>query len=504
MLQPEIKSKIRRLWDKFWSGGISNPLQAIEQISYLLFMKHLEGQDNKEQFNAKLRGEEYNSLFQGKIVINNQEINKSECKWSVWTQYPGNKMLEHVRNKVFPFLKTIGGEESLYNEYMNDAQFTLPTSSLLIEAVKIINELRINDQNKDVQGEIYEYLLSELKSAGKNGQFRTPRHIIKMIVELVNPEYGNTICDPACGTAGFLINAYEHILKKNTSKELIKTDEKGNQYNFVADQLDKNKLNILRNSSLYGFDFDPVMVRITIMNLIMHGIEKPNIKQMNTLSTRYNETNYYDIILANPPFKGSINESELNKEFTIKTKKTELLFVELIYRLLTRGGKCGIILPDGVLFGSSKAHKAVRKLLLEKCNLQAVISMPSGVFKPYAGVSTAVLIFQKGEPTKRVWFYKMENDGYTLDDKRTEIEGSNIPDIIERFKNRDKEKNDDRKAQHFFVPVEEIIKNDYDLSISKYKEIEYEEVHYKPSKEIKEKIIELEKKILEQLNDLKL
>ena len=490
MLDSNLKSKINLLWNKFWSGGISNPLQAIEQMSYLIFMKRLEDEDVARYQNAKLLGEKFVSIFQG----------NDNCKWSKWTEMPAEQMLEQVRDKVFPFLRKLnGGENSVYAKYMKDASFTIPTASLLAEAVKIINDMHIKEQNRDTKGDIYEYLLSQLQTAGKNGQFRTPRHIIKMMVEILDPKYGDKVCDPACGTAGFLINAYEHILKNNTSSDLVKGG------NYAGDKINENQWRILRNESLYGYDFDQTMVRISLMNLMMHGITNPNIEQKNTLSKRYDESNCYDVILANPPFKGSIDESEIGENFRTKTKKTELLFLELMYNLLSNGGRCAVIVPDGALFGNSKAHKKIRELLLEKCRLDAVVSMPSGVFKPYAGVSTAVLYFTKGEPTKEVWFYDMENDGYSLDDKRTlQPDKNDIPDIVERFKKRHKENLTDRKRKCFFVPLKEIKDNNYDLSISKYKEIEYEEVKYEKPEVIKKKIVELENKIVEKLKEIDL
>ena len=488
MLESELKSKINLLWDKFWSGGISNPIQAIEQMSYLIFMKRLEDEEVLREQNAKLSGEKFLPVFAG----------HEDCKWSVWTEYSGEKMLIHLRDKVFPFLRNLGGEESLYSTHMKDAVFIIPTPSLLVEAVKIINSMHIKEQNRDTKGDLYEYLLSELKTAGKNGQFRTPRHIIQMMVEMTNPKIGNTICDPACGTAGFLVGAYEHILKSNTSKELIKKDDEGNDYNFVGDKLSKVQWEILKETTLHGFDNDQVMVRISLMNLMMHGIARPKIRQTNTLSTRFEEANYYDIVLANPPFTGSIDESELSKEFRINTRKTEILYIELIYRLLNNGGKAAIIVPNGILFGSSKAHKQARELLLDKCSLEAVISMPSGVFKPYSGVGTAVLVFRKTGQTKEVWFYEMASDGYSLDDKRTLIDGKgDIPDIIEKF--RAKAVSD----KSIVVPFDKIKTNEYNLSISQYREIKHEEIKYEPPKKIIEKALKLEQEIAQELEELK-
>jgi len=494
VLDQQLKSKINQLWDKFWSGGISNPLQAIEQMSYLLFMKQLEDGDISREQNAQLSGKKHKSIFEG----------HEDCRWSQWTNLPADKILAHVRDTVFPFLRGMGDENSLYSQYMKNAIFSIPTPSLLIEAVKIINDMHIKEQNRDTRGDIYEYLLSELKTSGKNGQFRTPRHIIKMMVELIDPKKGDAICDPACGTAGFLVAAYERILRNNTSKEFIKQDKGGNEYNFKGDKLNETQWKMLRERTLYGFDFDQTMVRISLMNLMMHGITIPNIRQLDTLSTRYDEENHYDIVLANPPFKGSIDESEMSGKFTIRTKKTEILFLELMYNILTSGGKCAVIVPDGVLFGNSKAHRKIREKLIKECRLDAVISMPPGVFKPYAGVSTGVLIFTKGESTKKVWFYDMTSDGYSLDDKRTFIDGKgDIPDIIAKFGKRDNEKFEDRKAKCFYVPADEIIENDYDLSISKYKEIEYEEVEYEKPKVIIKKILTIEKQITKVLEDLK-
>jgi type I restriction enzyme M protein len=489
MLDAELKSKINLLWNKFWSGGISNPLNAIEQMSYLIFMKRLEDEDNSREQNAKLLGDEFTSIFP-----------KNELKWSSWTEMPGDQMIEYVRDEVFPFLRKLnGGEKSIYSKYMKNASFAIPTASLLAEAVKIINDMHIKEQNRDTKGDIYEYLLSQLQTAGKNGQFRTPRHIIKMMTELLDPKYGDKICDPACGTAGFLVSAFEHILKNNTSANLVK------EGNYAGDKLNENQWRILRDETFYGYDFDDVMLKISLMNLMMHGINNPNVEQKNTLSKRFDESNCYEVILANPPFKGSIDESDIGENFRTKTKKTELLFLELIYNLLNNSGKSAVIVPDGVLFGNSKAHKKIRELLLERCRLDAVISMPSGVFKPYAGVSTAILFFTKGESTREVWFYDMQEDGFSLDDKRTpQPEKNDIPDILEKFKKRHEEKPTDRKGKAFFVPFEEIKKNNFDLSISKYKEIEYEEVIYEKPEAIKKQILDYENMIIEALKDLKI
>jgi len=494
-LAPELKSKIDALWDKFWSGGLSNPLSSIEQMSYLIFMKRLEDMDVAEQKKSQAKKQPYTSVFDG----------HEDCRWSNWKHYPAEKMLAHVRDVVFPFIKNIhDGEKTLFAEHMKDAIFIIPKPSLLQEAVSIIDEMNITAQNRDTQGDIYEYLLSELRTAGKNGQFRTPRHIIRMIIGLVDPNIGDKICDPACGTAGFLINAYEYIIRKYTSPEMVKEDQEGSFYGLYGDKItDKRNWELLWNS-FYGYDFDSTMVRISLMNMVLHGIPTPKITLTDTLSKHYTEENKYTVVLANPPFKGSIDKSDINDSLTVGTTKTELLFVERMVNLLQIGGKCGVIVPDGVLFGSSNAHKKLRKILLEQCQLEAVISMPSGVFKPYAGVSTAVLIFVKGDKTEKVWFYDMDADGYSLDDKRTFIDGKgDIPDIIQRYRKRHEETPKDRKGKCFFVPINEIKDNGYDLSISKYKEIEYEEIQYEKPEIIIEKIVDLEDKIKTNINELK-
>ena len=495
MLESALKSKIRKIWDNFWAGGISNPLTAIEQMSYLIFMKRLDDLNSRRVNIAEARGEEYASIFDG----------HEECRWSEWKHYSAEKMLNHVKDVVFPFIKTLrNGEETLFAKHMKNAIFMIDKASLLQVTVTLIDELNITAQNKDTQGDIYEYLLSEIKSSGKNGQFRTPRHIIRMIVALVDPDINDKCCDPACGTSGFLINAYEHIVRKYTSPDMIKVDEYGEYSNLIGDRITKKAhWEKLWKDTFYGYDFDSTMVRIGLMNMILHGINEPNIDYMDTLSKRFEEREMYDVILANPPFKGSIDKDDINDHLTLGTKKTELLFVEQMYNLLVTGGRCGVIVPDGVLFGSSNAHKKLRKMLLERCQLEAIVSMPSGVFKPYAGVSTAVMVFTKGYHTERVWFYDMTADGYSLDDKRTFIEGrGDIPDIIERYRERFKENPEDRKGKCFFVPVKEIIDEDYDLSINRYKEIEYEEVKYEPPKVILSKILEAEGRIREEVEEL--
>jgi type I restriction enzyme M protein len=494
---PEIKSKIDKLWDMFYSGGMSNPLSAIEQISYLIFMKRLEDMDNQQRKAAERRNQSHVSIFKS----------KENCRWSHWMHFDAESMLKHVRDSVFPFIKELRGDGNFYSESMKDAVFLIPKPSLIQEAVKILDEIDLSSKGIDLQGDIYEYLLSEISQSGKNGQFRTPRHIIRMIVELVDPKLGNKICDPACGTSGFLIGAFNHILKENTDPENITYDENGAPHNLTGDRIvDKKHWKFLWEKSFYGYDFDTTMVRIGLMNMVLHGIANPLVRYSDTISKGFKERNLYDIILANPPFKGSVDRSDVVEDLTVmgksKKPKTELLFLNLFVNMLIPGGRCGVIVPDGVLFGSSNAHVDTRKMLLEKCGLEAVISMPSGVFKPYAGVSTAVLVFTKGEKTDKIWFYDMHADGYSLDDKRTKIEQNDIPDIIEKWKSRDKNKQPEKGEKWLWVDYKEIKENKYDLSISRYKPIEYEEVEYEKPEVILEKISILENKIKEYTDEI--
>jgi type I restriction enzyme M protein len=502
LLNSTLKSSIDRLWDKFWSGGISNPLTAIEQISYLLFMKRIDELDLKKQQDAEFTGEAYQSVFEGE---------KETLRWSHYKQMEGGEMLTHIQNNVFPFLKQLGTTESSFAKHMGNAVFIISKPSLLVEAVTIIDEIfeEISKQEsegqgfQDTQGDLYEYLLSEITSAGKLGQFRTPRHIIQLIGELVNPKLGETICDPACGSGGFLLGAYHHILTQHTAKEHQKTDENGLTRGHIGDQLtDERQWSHLKEKTFYGFDMDETMVRIGLMNLMMHGISHPNIDQKDTLSKSYDQDGFYDVIMANPPFKGSIDKGDINESFSLSTTKTELLFINRIVNSLKIGGRCGVIIPDGVLFGSSNAHKDARKLMLDKCELQGVISMPSGVFKPYAGVSTAILIFVKGGETENVWFYDMQADGYSLDDKRSKIDTNDLPDIVAKWNDRKSVAKNDRKAKSFFVPKKEIVDNDYDLSINRYKEVVYDEVVYENPEVILDKIKNIESEIQIGISEL--
>lgn len=513
MLTAKMKSLINQLWNNFWSGGIANPLTAMEQISYLLFIRRLDEIDSKLKKDAEWTGEKYTSIFEGMFIspLTNEEINKQTLRWSHFKQLEGGEMLSHVQTRVFPFIKQINGKNSTFAEYMADAVFIIPKPTLLVEAVNIIDALYVEIEKEmqagqtfhDTQGDMYEFFLSEISSSGKNGQFRTPRHIIKLMCELVSPKLGETIGDPACGTGGFLLGAYQCILTQYTSKQQITTDEDGFERGFGDKLTDERLWTELRKNTLFGYDFDTTMVRIALMNLMLHGITNPNIKRADTLSKKYNEDNQYDVLLANPPFKGSIDKGDINEHLSLKTTKTELLFVNRIINSLKIGGRASVIVPDGVLFGSSNAHKDLRKMLIHDCELQGVISMPSGVFKPYAGVSTSILVFVKGGTTEHVWFYDMQADGYSLDDKRNRVETNDIPDIVKEWKVRNKNTNDDRKAKHFFVPIKEIIENNYDLSINRYKEIDYTPPKYDKPEVILDRIVENSKAIEADIDKLK-
>lgn len=526
MLQnnPELKSKIDQLWNKFWSGGISNPLTAIEQITYLLFMKRLDELDEKRQADAEWTGEKYTSKFAGYwIPPENRRrddslkyaIPKRTLRWSEFKRMQAEEMLQHVQSKVFPFLKDLNGAESNFTHHMKNAVFIIPKPALLVEAVKTIDDIfEVMEKDskekcqafQDIQGDVYEMLLSEIATAGKNGQFRTPRHIIKLMADLVQPQLGHKIADPACGSGGFLLGAYQYIVTQLAIKaggKDLKPDEDGFTRTSVAAALTEKAQAIL-SSSLWGYDIDQTMVRLGLMNLMMHGIDEPHIDYKDTLSKSYTQEAEYDIVLANPPFTGSIDKGDINEHLQLGTTKTELLFVENIYRLLKKGGTACVIVPQGVLFGSGGAFKTLRQMLVERCDLKAVITLPSGVFKPYAGVSTAILLFTKvwgpkdkvsKAATEHVWFYEMAADGYSLDDKRSKQGGyGDLQDIIAKYHARNPATDTDRTAKCFMVPRSEIAdeKNNYDLSLSRYKTDVFEEVHYDPPSVILDRLIQAE------------
>lgn len=505
MLTPVMRSKINALWDRFWSGGIANPLSAMEQISYLLFMRRLDDEDQKRIDDAKFLGQPYTSLFSGDFAwAPAQEVPAATLRWSRLRSLPAEEMLALVRDKAFPFLKSLRGDDQPFAAAMKDAVFLIPKASLLVEAVGLIDELYAEIERDreagqtfhDTQGDLYEVLLSEIATAGKNGQFRTPRHLIQAIVEVLDPKLGETVCDPSCGTGGFLLGAWQHILKSNTTAARRWTDENGFVHGIGDLLTDERQWAALRGRTFFGFDFDSTMVRIGLMNLLLHGIDHPNLRYTDTLGKKFDENDIYDVVLANPPFKGSIDKSDISARLSLATTKTELLFVERILDLLRVGGRAAVVVPDGVLFGSSNAHRALREKLLDSSELQAVISLPGGVFKPYAGVSTAVLVFVKGGTTERVWFYDLTNDGYSLDDKRERVQGSDLQDLIARWRARDPKKDTDRTAKAFYVLGEEIRANKLDLSINRYKQVKYETVDHEAPRVILGRLRELEGEIL--------
>lgn len=481
MITGELKSKVDKIWETFWTGGITNPLEVIEQFTYLLFIKGLDEIETTKEAEASILGIDFKRTF---------PEDKQHLRWSKFSN-EGNaeKMYLIVQNEVFPFIKKLhGNKESAYAKYMGDAIFKIPTPLMLSKIVDGINNIKF-DKDKDTKGDLYEYLLSKVAIAGTNGQFRTPRHIIDMMVNLMKPTPEDLIVDPAMGSFGFGVSAQEYLRKNHADLFLVK----GLKEHF-------------NNNMFYGFDMDRTMLRIGAMNMMLHGVDSPNIEYKDSLSEVNTDRDKFTLVLANPPFKGSLDYEAVSADLlkVTKTKKTELLFLALFLRILKTGGRCASIVPDGVLFGSTGGHKTIRQEIVDNHKLEAIISMPSGVFKPYAGVSTAIMIFTKTGTggTDKVWFYDMKADGYSLDDKRNEIEANDIPDIIERFNNLDKEVERKRTEQSFFVPVEEIRENGYDLSINKYKEIEYEEVHYDAPSVILERVKSLEEEINQGLKEL--
>ena len=482
MITGELKNKIDGIWDIFWSSGMTNPLTVIEQITYLMFIKILDDNELKKESNA--------AAFEVEVVDPTFDAEHQNCRWHIFRNYDAEAMFKNMNEKVFPFIKSElhTGKDTAFARYMKDALFLVPTPRVLLKVVDALDSLDLN--NKDIMGDVYEYLLSQIAQSGTNGQFRTPRHIINMMVELMQPGINDTICDPAMGSAGFICSAAQYI-SEHYATELMKAENKKHY----------------TTTMFTGFDTDQTMLRIGAMNMMLHGVEAPNIMWMDSLSEDNTHREEYSLIMANPPFTGSLDKETISKDLTnlAATKKTELLFLALFVKALKTGGRCASIVPDGVLFGASKAHKAVRKEIVDNNRLEAVISMPSGVFKPYAGVSTAIVIFTKTGHggTDKVWFYDMKADGYSLDDKRSPIDNNDIPDIISRFHNLADEENRERTEQSFFVPIQEIVDNDYDLSINKYKKVEYVAVEYPPTSEILDELDRLNEQIIEETKALR-
>lgn len=494
MITGEMKNKVDAIWDTIWTGGVTSPITVLEQITYLMFMKLLDDNQRKAEGTANSLGVPLkNKVFKEGICVISEnpriETEYKNLRWSYFHQLEPDQMFTNIQTYVFPFIKTIGeGKDTAFSRYMKDTVFLIPTAKVLAKVVDGIDSMDMN--NKDIMGDIYEYLLGKIAAAGENGQFRTPRHIINMIVELMKPTLNDLILDPAMGSAGFLLASASYV-SAHQKKELM----------------NNQNLKYFKKDMFSGFDTDQSMLRIGAMNMMLHGVEDPHIKYQDSLSGDNIERDQYSLIMANPPFKGNVFQDEISKDLIAlcKTKKTELLFMSLFIKMLKVGGRCASIVPDGVLFGSSSAHKALRKELVDNQQLVAVISMPSGVFKPYAGVSTAVVVFSKTDSggTDNVWFYDMKADGFSLDDKRTPISDNDIPDVIERFNNLDSEKDRKRTEQSFFVPVDEIRSNAYDLSINKYKKTEYVAVKYPPTEEILDELDRLNAEIEKETKELR-
>lgn len=530
MLTGQIRNNVDKLWEKFWVGGITNPLTVIEQISYLMFARMLDMQEEVAERKAARTGKAFERLFP-------QTPEGQLLRWKNFKNLSGKELHKHLKDNVYPYFARLGqvseeqgglAEEGTtvqalgnIGEYMQDADLEIKNESVLVSAIEMVDELPLTQS--DVKGDIYEYLLSKLTTAGINGQFRTPRHIIDSMVAMADPQPNEKICDPACGTAGFLARSMEYLNRVHSSEAGIFEDEDGNKH-YTGDLLEPYREHI-NTEMFWGFDFDTTMLRVSSMNMTLHGVNGANILYQDSLNKSIKENfpkqeeNFFDVILANPPFKGTLDETNTNPALLgmVKTKKTELLFVTSILRQLKLGGRAAVVVPDGVLFGSSKAHQQLRQKLLENNQLEGIVSLPSGVFKPYAGVSTAILLFTKGGNTERVWFYDVQADGYSLDDKRTPLkgEGSNdLPDVIAKWRQYRKliennasadaynEAFGDKTQKAFVVDAKDIIDNKFDLSINRYKEVVYEQEEHEDPKVILKKLKSLEKEIMADLDEL--
>lgn len=508
MLTGELKSQVDQIWNAFWTGGISNPLEVMEQFTYLLFLKRLDDLHTLEENKAaRLKKPIEKRIFPaGK---DGKKRSYEDLRWSHFKNFAPAEMYTVVQDHVFPFLRTLGGDESTYAQHMKDSRFTIPTPGLLSKVVDMIDHVPMED--RDTKGDLYEYMLGKIARAGQNGQFRTPRHIIKLMVEMTQPNPKDILCDPASGSCGFLVAASEYLRRNHP--EIFKDKKLKNHFNQKA---------------FHGYDFDNTMLRIGSMNMLLHGVENPDIRYKDSLSQEHSvEEEKYTLILANPPFAGSLDYENVAKDIldVVKTKKTELLFLALFLKLLKPGGRAAVIVPDGVLFGSSNAHKELRKMIVEEQKLDAVVSLPGGVFKPYAGVSTAILLFTKTNSggTDNVWFYDIQADGWSLDDKRApllandkigpviskklsddEHSKNNLPDVLARWQKRNSsELKRTRTEQSFCVPKNEISTNDYDLSLNRYREVIHHQVAYRSPIDIIQEIVDEESVILKKLVELK-
>lgn len=512
MLSEKLKSQINRLWDKLWSRGITNPINAIEQISYLLFMRRIDDADALEKAMAIYAEQDFKSIFDG----------NEECRWSYFSKLDPESMLDIVSQRAFPFIKNLNDPSQPYSRHMQNTNFIINTPALLREAVEIIDEIfeviktqqEEGQQFQDTQGDVYEYLINEIASSGKNGQFRTPRHLIQFMCEIIDLDYTDTICDPACGTGGFLLGAYQYILTKNTTPDEIIDDENGLRRfrrlggNKITEQEVWDKLN---ERTFFGFDIDQTMVRIGLMNLMLHGIKIPQIERLDTLSREYDEIYpdaQYSVVMANPPFTGRIDKGGMSDQLKIDGIQSELLFLSRISKMLRVGGRAAVIVPEGVLFGGGNAQKQTREILLKDNRLEAVISLPVGAFKPYTGVKTAILVFTKVEEnslnwhTEKVWFYELKNDGYSLDDNRRKLTENPLPIARDAYRIRATNTPTERN-NYFYVPIDEILENMFDLSYNRYKMFEYEEKNYAPPQKILDALFQLENEIAKDIEELK-
>ena len=502
MVTGDLKLRVDALWTEFWQGGITNPLTVIEQITFLMYARLLDIAETRDENRQKRTG----TLFRRRFKDEQQSL-----RWSQFRHLAADEMLPLIRDKVFPHLKTPAAAGSAFAEFMKDAQLMVQKPSLLVKAVNMINELPLTQG--DTKGDLYEYLLSKLTTAGISGQFRTPRHIIRLMVEMLDPKPTETVADPACGTGGFLVGVMEYLLRAHSSPEgtIVHVDEETGETAkiYTGDLLEEHREHI-RSGMFHGFDFDATMLRIAAMNLMLHGVDDPDIHYQDTLSQSFSErfpeaaNSGFDVILANPPFKGSLDFEDVHASLLrqVKTKKTELLFVALILRMLRTGGRSATIVPDGVLFGSTRAHRALRRQLVDYNQLEAVISLPSGVFKPYAGVSTGILVFTKGGRTDNVFFYDVQADGFSLDDKRNPVDTNDLPDCLVRWQSRDPDKDKDRTDKAFLVQVSEIRRTNYDLSLSQYKELVYREEEYDSPSVILKKMKSINDDITSDLTEL--
>ena len=502
MVTGELKRRIDALWTEFWQGGITNPLTVVEQITFLMYARLLDINETRDENREKRTGKPFQHRF---------KEDEQQLRWSHFRHLGADQMLPVVRDQVFPHFKTTAASGSAFAEFMKDAQLMIQKQSLLVKAVNMIHELPLTEG--DTKGDLYEYLLGKLTTAGINGQFRTPRHIIRLMVDMLEPKPTDVIGDPACGTGGFLVSVMQYLLETYTSPEAIieETDPETGAVEkiYTGDLLEENREHI-RSGMFHGYDFDTTMLRISAMNLMLHGVDDPDIHYQDTLSASFTDRfpqaakEGFDVILANPPFKGSLDFEDVHAGLLrqVKTKKTELLFVALILRMLKNGGRSATIVPDGVLFGSSGAHRQLRELLVDRNQLEAVISLPSGVFKPYAGVSTGILVFTKGGRTDNVFFYDVQADGLSLDDKREPIDETDLPDCLESWRERNPQNDTDRTGKAFFVPASEIRGTGYDLSLSRYKETIYEEEEYAPPHVVLERMKALNEEIGSNLAEL--